>query len=75
MQTLGQISDNNMLFGENNDKMIIKRLPKIKRQTQMFCMICHNVAKKYDQIRCSHCRSLSKWSIPWKNEQNILTLT
>jgi hypothetical protein len=45
-------------------------LPKMRRQTHMYCTICNNVAETYNQKECNHCGSISKWSIPWKNEHS-----
>ena len=42
-------------------------LPKMKRQTHMQCTICLDIAETYDQKECNKCKSIYKWSIPWKN--------
>ncbi len=44
----------------------------LKRQTQMYCMICENIAESYSQKECYQCGSICKWSIPWKNENDTL---
>jgi len=41
----------------------------LKRQTHMFCMICNEVAETYNQNECFKCKSILKWSIPWKNNE------
>lgn len=50
-------------------------LPKMKRQTHMYCTICYEVAESYNQQRCFICGSVSKWSIPWKNDCNKSVLS
>lgn len=50
-----------------NDLLLPVELPKIKRQTQMYCIVCKSVAETYNQRQCINCGSVYKWSISWKN--------
>jgi len=47
--------------------LTLTALPEMRRQTHMYCTICHDVAESYDQKDCSRCGSTHKWSVPWKN--------
>ncbi len=48
--------------------------PCLKRQTHMHCMSCDEVAELYNQKECHRCKSMFKWSIPWKNCSKTDTL-
>ena len=47
-------------------------MPKMRRQTHMHCTICFDIAESYNQKECFRCGSVSKWSIPWKNNYELL---
>lgn len=50
--------------------------PRLRRQTHMSCVICHDIAEHYDQKSCYKCGSCYKWSVPWKNDQEeIMTFS
>ena len=53
-------------------KIEIQEVPKMRRQTHMYCMICLDVAESYSQKECYKCGSIFKWSIPWKNSSHHL---
>jgi hypothetical protein len=47
-------------------------VPKMRRQTHMYCTICFDVAESYSPKECHGCGSALKWSIPWKNHNHPL---
>jgi rRNA maturation endonuclease Nob1 len=67
MQTL-TIEKLNLNLNLNLKPKPKQNLLRLRRQTQMRCTVCEDVAESYSQNCCYRCGSFYKWSIPWKNE-------